>query len=279
MRRLLREPLVHFLGLGVLLFLLYGWINGGVLDATEEIVVSRGQLQSLEMQFERTWQRSPTQEERQGLVDAWIREEVFYREGLAAGLDRDDPIVRRRVGQKFEYMTDVAPQAPPATEELQAWLDAHPARYAIEPRYSLRQVYFDPARHGDKLDAAIAAALRVLVAGRSVEGDSTLLPASLDAVSAFNVERQFGTEFAGALRHLPVGGWQGPVRSSIGMHLVKLSAGETGRSATLDEVRDAVERDFLQSRREEAKQASYEKLRAKYRVRVESGSTDAPAVE
>ncbi len=279
MRRLLREPLVHFLGLGVLLFLLYGWIQGDVLDVPEEIVVSRGQLQSLQMQFERTRQRPATAEELQGLVDTWVREEVFYREGLAAGLDRDDPIVRRRVGQKIEFLMDVAPQAAPTDAELQAWLEAHADRYAIEPRYSLRQVYFDPARHGESLDDAVATALRALKAGEPVPGDSTLLPAVLDDVAAFDVERQFGAEFAAPLEDLAVADWQGPLRSGFGLHLVKLSASDPGRPATLEEARTAVERDLLEARSVDAKKAYYEKLRAKYTVRVESLSAAVPAAE
>jgi parvulin-like peptidyl-prolyl cis-trans isomerase-like protein len=274
-RRLLREPLLHFLGLGVLLFLLYGWARNGVLDAPDEIVVSPGQLDSLQMQFERTWQRAPTPEELQGLVDSWVREEVFYREGLAAGLERDDPIVRRRVGQKIEFMIAVAPQAPPTNAELQSWLETHADRYAIEPRYSLRQVFFDPARHGEKLDETIAGALRALKAGKTVTGDSTLLPASLDDAATSEIEAQFGAEFAGSLKDLSVGDWNGPLRSPFGLHIVELSASHPPRPATLEEARTAVERDLGASRRDEAKKAYYEKLRAKYTVRIEGATAEA----
>jgi hypothetical protein len=277
--RLLREPLVHFLGLGVLLFLLYGWVRGGVLAAPDEIVVSRWQLESLQMQFERVRQRPPTAEELQRLVDAWVREEVFYREGLAAGLDRDDPVVRRRVGQKIEFMMDVAPQAAPTNAELQAWLDAHGARYAIEPRYSLRQIYFDPVRHGGKIDATIAAALRALRAKKPVAGDLTMLPAELDAATESDIGRQFGAEFAASLKGLPVGGWKGPLKSAFGLHLVELSASDPGRPATLEDVRTGVERDLQEARSEEAKKAYYERLRAKYRVRVESATAAKAAAQ
>ena len=98
------------------------------------------------MQFERAWRRPPTAQELQGLIDGWVREEIFYREGMALGLDRNDPIVRRRIGQKVEFIVDGMTPASPSNEELQAWLDAHPERYAIESLHSLRQVYFDPDR-------------------------------------------------------------------------------------------------------------------------------------
>ncbi len=270
MRRLLQEPLLHFLILGALLFGLYSLLQGGALKAADEIVVSRGQVQSLEAQFQRTRQRAPTSEELQGLVDSWVREEIFYREGLAMGLDRDDPIVRRRVAQKLEFIADGTAPTPPTAAELQAWLDAHPDKYQIEPRYTLRQIYFDVARHGEKLDADVAAVRRALDAGKAPAGDPTLLPQALDKAEASEVKRVFGKEFADALKALPVGIWQGPLRSGFGVHLVKLSAIEAGRRATLDEARAEVERDLLHARSAQSKAAHYEKLRARYTVRIDS---------
>ena len=276
MRRFLREPLLHFLCLGAALFGLYGWLNRALPGAQNEIVVSRGQLQSLQAQFERVRQRAATPEELQGLLDNWIREEIFYREGLAMGLDRDDPVVRRRVGQKLEFILDGMTPAAPSTEELQAWLDTHQAAYRIEATYSLRQVYFDPARHGKRLEAEMAAARRALELGESAAGDSTMLPESLQAARAFEVVRIFGSDFTDALETLPVGAWHGPVRSGFGLHLVELTAHQVGRDATLEEVRAEVERDLLQARTREASDAFYERLRSNYTVRIESpGATAA----
>ena len=276
MRRLLREPLLHFLVLGTVLFGLYQWVQGGTLQPTDEIVLSRGQVASLEAQFQRMRQRPATPEERQGLVDSWVREEIFYREGLAMGLERDDPIVRRRIAQKLEFIVDGTPPTPPTAVELQAWLDAHADKYQSEPRYTLTQIYFDVARHGDKLDADVAAARRALDAGKAPAGDPTLLPDALNEARESEVRRVFGKEFAEALKALPVGMWQGPLRSSFGMHLVKLSARDAGRLATLDDARAEVERDLLLARTAEASAAYYKKLRARYTVRIESAETAAP---
>ena len=268
MRRLLREPLLHFFVLGAVLFGLYTWLHRSLPSAPNEIVVSPGQVASLQAQFQRVWQRPPTAQELQGMVDNWVREEIFYREGLAMGLDRDDPVVRRRISQKMQFIVDSAVPAAPTAKELQAWLDAHPDKYAIEPTYSLRQIYFDPARHKESLDADIATARRALDSGRAVASDSTLLPGTLDAATATEVGRVFGTEFAQALKDLPVGRWQGPVRSGFGMHLVEVRAVGAGRSATLAEVRTAVERDLVQARTQEATDAVYQRLRANYVVRM-----------
>jgi hypothetical protein len=276
MRRLLRQPLLHFLILGALLFGLYSWLHGGAPKATDEIVLSRGQLQSLQAQFQRTRQRAPTPDELQGLVEGWVREEIFYREGLAMGLDRDDTVVRRRIAQKLEFIVDGAAPTPPTTAELQAWLDVNADKYQIEPRYTLRQIYFDVAQHGEKLDADVAAVRRALEAGKTSAGDPTLLPPALERVTASEVKRVFGRELVDALKSLPVGTWQGPLRSTFGMHLVNLSAAEAARPVALSEVRAQVERDFLQARTAEISAAHYQKLRARYIVRTDSTATAAP---
>ena len=272
MTRYVREPLLHFFLIGALLFATYSWLQRDLLTPTE-IVVSRGQLQSLQMQFERVWQRQPTQDELDGLIDNWVREEIFYREGIAMALDRDDPIVRRRVAQKLEFIIDSAAPTLPSDAELQAWLDAHPDEYQIEPTYSLRQVFFDPGRHGSELDAVVAAARRDLESGRLVEGDTTLLPAAMSATRSVEVASVFGQEFAERLNTVTVGDWHGPMCSDFGVHLVELVERRSGGRATLDEVRAKLERDLLHSRTEDAKAAVYEKLRATYRVRIDDATT------
>lgn len=269
-QRLRREPLLHFFVLGALLFAVYGWLNRGVLSSPGEIVVSRGQVQSLEAQFQRVWQRTPMPEELQGLVEGWIREEIFYREGLAMGLERDDSVVRRRVAQKVEFIAEGISPAPATDAELQSWLDKHPDKYRVESGYSLRQVYFNPVRHGENLKTNVGAALRALQAGKPVAGDSTMLPERLDRAPAFDVARIFGEEFRKGLDALTVGSWQGPVRSGFGVHLVELRVRDDGRRAELADVRAAVERDLLRARGEELKAAFYARLRANYKVRIEA---------
>jgi len=273
MRRLLREPLLHFFLMGAVMFGVYGWLHRGSLSSANEIFVTRGQVQNLQLQFERVWQRPATRQELQGLVDNWVKEEIFYREGISMGLDRDDPVVRRRVGQKLEFILESATPPVPTDAELQAWLDAHLHDYQIEPTYSLRQVYFDPARHGARLEADIATARRTLESGKAAAGDVTMLPPTMDAVSATEVARVFGNEFGEGLKTLPVNSWQGPVRSGYGLHLVEITSHETGRRVTLADVRVEVERDLSRARAEAANAAFYNKLRANYAVRVEGGDS------
>ena len=107
--------------------------------------------------FTQTRQRPPTQEEWEGLIRDRVRQEVFYREALALGLDKDDLIIRRRLQQKMEFVSDdVAAQAQPTDAELNAYLQAHPDSFRVDQRFTFRQVYLNPEKHGKSLarDAA-----------------------------------------------------------------------------------------------------------------------------
>jgi hypothetical protein len=276
MHRLIREPLLHFFVLGALLFGFYNWLHRGLLHTPTEIVVSRGQLQSINEQFQRVWQRPATPDEMQRLIDNWVREEIYYREGVAMGLDRDDPVIRRRINQKLGFIIEGATPTAPTVPEMQAWLDAHSGDYVSEPVYSLRQVYFDPSRHGKQLEADMISTRRALENGKKLSGDATMLPASMNA-SASEVSRTFGNAFEESLRTLAVGGWQGPVRSGFGLHLVELTARNDKRPAKLEEVRTAVERDLLHARVLEAEESYYGKLRASYTVRIDASVNDRAA--
>jgi len=270
MQRLLREPLLHFLILGALLFALYGWVGRDASHASDEIVVDQARVDALSGQFGRIWQRQPSHVELQGLIDGWVREEILYREGVSSGLERDDEVVRRRVVQKMDFMIDGMATEMPEEAQLDAWLRAHPDRYRVAPVYTLRQVYFDPGRHGGQLDDVIADVQRRLARDPQAEvGDATLLPATLRQASAEEVSRTFGQRFVDGLSALPVDQWSGPIPSGFGLHLVWVEQRSAGRLPALAEVRQAVERDVLNDRAQRASEAFYRQLRQRYGVRQE----------
>jgi hypothetical protein len=268
-RSLLREPLIHFLLIGAGLFLLFGWLNRDGFDAPNEIVVDSSQIAQLRSQFQRIWQRPPTDDELVGLVQDWIRQEVLYREGLALGVDQDDPVTRRRIVQKMEFMSDAFVNTEFTDAELQEWLDENMEAYRVAPRYSFRQVFFDPQRHGTGLDGTLAESLRVLERDpAAVTGDPTLLPQSMEDASTTEISRSFGEQFTAALADAPLGVWTGPVRSGYGWHLLRISDKKPGRKPALEEVRAAVGRDLLAERTRRAGETYYEALRERYTVRV-----------
>ncbi len=271
--KLIREPLFHFFILGGLLFALYAFLNRGAMQAPDEIVVDQARLDGLEAVFERTWQRPPTDVELRRLLDGWVREEVLYREGLAAGLQEDDTVVRRRVVQKMQFMSEgMATSAAPSEAELEAWLQSHADAYRLAPRYTLQQVFFEPQGDPQARRARIDAGLAALREGRADGvGDTTLLPARLEDASANEYARIFGEAFADGLAALPEGRWSGPVESGYGQHLVRIESRTPGRMPDLAEVRPQVERDLTRARGDEVAEALYQGLRSRYKVVFDDG--------
>ena len=271
----LKEPLLHFLLLGAVLFAVHGWASKRVGEAPGEIVITKGQVASTVLGFTRTWQRPPSDEELEGLIRDRVRDEVYYREALALGLDRDDVIIRRRLRQKMEFITeDVAAQAQPTDDELNAYLSAHAEKFRSEPLFTFRQVYLNPETHGKNLARDTAQLLARLnqAAGKvdaSTLSDSLLLDHAYNAIPAREVERLFGEQFAARLGTLALGHWQGPVVSGYGTHLASVSERTDGRVPELEEVRDAVRREWDNARRQQAAENYYEALLKRYVVTVE----------
>ena len=277
-KRWLAEPLIHFLLLGALIFVAYSVLapDEGRDEGDSRIVVSQGQQEHLVTAFSRTWQRPPTQEEFNGLVDDWIREEIAYREGLAMGLDTGDLIIRRRLRQKLELLAeDVISLDEPTDEVLQAYLDENTGDYRLEPRYSLRQIYFSTDYRGEDTAADAEALLEQLRAGEVDDsdwqnlGDRIALPAESRDARASALAARFGDSFAEGLVDLPTGAWQGPVQSGFGLHLVYLDEVVEGRALSLDEAREAVLRDYEAKRLRESVAALYDRLRERYEIVVE----------
>lgn len=277
MRTFLREPLVHFLALGALLFVLFGFRADPDTPVDGRIVVNAGKIEQLMTVFSRVWNRPPSQQERDALIEDHIREEVLYREALAMGLDRDDTIIRRRLRQKLEFMTEAASVAPrPTNEDLQRWLDAHPDNFRVAQTVAFSQVYFKPDRRGE---GALAAATQGLarLKGTATDtaaidlGDPTTLPRDLPLTSMGELANLFGPEFARQLAQLAPGGWAGPIQSGYGWHLVYVNERRGGGSKPLADVRDAVEREWTEVHHKRTVEATYQKLRQKYLVVIERG--------
>lgn len=274
-RAILREPLLHFLVLGGLLFLWYQWSGGRSGPGSNRIVLTGGRVASLAAGFEKTWQRPPTDAELKGLVDDYVREEIAAREAAAAGLDQDDTIIRRRLRQKLEFLAEEAiDSSPPGEAELQAWLDGHADAYRIEPQVAFRQVYVSRDRRGRSAEADARALLPKLEAAGpdgSIEGlgDSLMLPAEVGLEPQREVTRTFGQEFADAVLALPPGRWSGPIESGYGLHLVLVRERIEGTRPELASVRPEVERDFLADRRKQQLGTMYERLLEKYTVVIE----------
>jgi hypothetical protein len=273
--KLLREPLFHFLVLGALVFGVHSLVSKSSSNKPGEIVITRGKIENLVVGFTGTWQRPPNDEELQGLIRDYVREEVAYREALAMGLDRDDSIVRGRLRQKLEFVSDsVAARVEPTDADLQAYLQAHASDFQSETTLSFEQVYLDPQRHGAQLGQDAARHLRDLRqagenADLSIAGDPFVLQSRFENLPFGEIKKMFGDQFATELSVLKTGQWQGPIESGFGAHLVLVRSRIDGRLPPLADVRQEVRREWANARRREATDKFYQALLQHYTVRIE----------
>jgi parvulin-like peptidyl-prolyl isomerase len=282
--RFFREPLVHFLLIGAGLFLLFGWRSGPAsLPAGQtgppsaKIVVTRDDIDQTITTFTKTWQRPPTEEEAKGLVEDLVRNEIYYREALAIGLDRDDGVIRRRMRQKMEFiLEDITAQVEPTDEDLRAFMKKHPDSYLVDPEIAFRHVYVNTAKRGKYAGTDALGILAQLRAGADPDavGDPFLLASEVPLSPLWDVSKQFGEPFSRKLLELKLNSWTGPVPSGFGLHLVFVRKRVGGRIAELKEVRETVKRDLMAQRQKELKDAAYAKLRERYVVIIEKAKAD-----
>src|SRR5947209_14547639 len=275
MQKVLREPLLHFLLLGTAIFGGYNLLSPNSRDEPGKIIISEGQIAAMAEGFTRTWRRPPTREEIDGLINDGVQEEVYCREAMALGLDKDDTIIRRRLRQKLDFVTaDVAALAEPTDDDLNAYLKTHADTFRVQRQFTFSQVYLNPERHGENLvkdTAELLARLRQAgdKANLSELGDSFLLEHSFQLLPSSEIVKQFGEKFAAKLSELSPGQWEGPIESGYGVHLVRISERTEGRLLALAEVRDAVRRDWANTRRLESNEKFFAELLKRYVVIIE----------
>ena len=275
MRSLLREPLLHFLMLGGALFGLFNLIGKNDAEAPARIIVSASRVANLADGFARTWRRPPTEQELRVLIEDDIRDEIFYREGRAAGLDRDDFVIRRRVRQKMEFLAEDAAAAEPSGEQLAAYLASNPERFRTEDRLTFHQVFLSVTRRGKVLDGdarqiAETLARAPLEVDTATIGDPFLLGEEFREMPQSDVARTFGEGFSRQLAGVEPGRWQGPIPSSFGVHFVFIEGRAKGSVPPLAGIREAVQREWQNARRIEAEEKLYRTLRDRYQVVVQT---------
>jgi len=275
MKRLLREPLVHFLLLGATLFGVYEYLDRGRIgvESSMQIRLTLDDLAQLALLFQSQWKRQPTTEEFNQMVENKVKEEVLYREGLAMGLDKDDTIVKRRLAQKMQFLAeDVASAHEPTAAELKSWYEKNTAKFALPSRVSFRHLYFSPDRRGERAQEDAANALTKL-AGHPEDWKPAASLADPFMFQDYYRDRapeylgkEFGPQFAQAVVKLSPGSWQGPIASGYGWHLVFVDTVIPGRIPAMEEVEEEVKTAWLGEQKALAWQKAYEKMRAKYTV-------------
>lgn len=273
-----KDPLFHFLLIGAGIFALFTWQADDDVSRPDQIIFTEARIDQLINLWERKWQRLPTQRELQGLIEQQIREEVLYREALAMGLDKNDMVVRRRMAQKMEFISnDLASLAEPDDVQLQTYLDQNAEKFIIPGRISFSQVYLNPGERGERANNDAEVLLAELSQASvdvdvSMAGDSFMGGYVFTDETDFGVGRIFGTTFAERLFELPVGEWTGPVESGYGLHLVRVDARKNPQAPSLEQVRDKVRMDWLAEKQRETNDMLYAEFRKRYEITIERHS-------
>ena len=271
-RKLLGEPMLHFLLLGIALFAAYQWTAPGN-SGGRSVVITQGVVDDLVTQHVAAKGREPSSTELSHLIDAYVRDEILYREGVRLGLDRDDIVVKRRVRQKIEIIAEEDGATGAATDaDLSAYLAANPARFIQPAILSFEQVFLGESTAGPGVVRAAAVTRDALRTGTDPErlGTPTLLPLRMTQTPADLVGRDFGDGFAAALEKVPVGEWAGPIVSSFGAHYVRVSERKPAVMPSLAAVRDHVLREWENERRLRARTDAYARMRGEYEVSIEA---------
>ncbi len=273
---LLREPLVHFVVAALAAFVAWHVIQDGRSRADSTIRITRGDVERLAALYASESGALPSQEDMAAMLTDFVRDEALAREARRLGLDAGDTIVNRRLAQKMTFMVeDLAEETTPSEDVLRAWLDAHPDRFTDPQMATFSHVFFSVDLRGARADMDARIALSALNSGAADwkgTGDAFMLQRTYGDLPIREAARIFGTEFAAALADLPVSDeWVGPVQSSLGLHLVRVTAASPARLRPFEEARDAVLADWREETRRAGNDAAIQKIIGRYKVEIEDG--------
>lgn len=265
--RILKEPLFHFILIGIAIF---GWFylispKDDATEPNETITIDQRDVETLIARFEANWRRTPSTEEVEALVDGLIREKVLVREAQKLGLDRGDPVIRTRLSQKMDFLTEaLALSVTPEDDVLEAYLAENTERYALPPQIAFDQVFLGNGADTDEVKRVLA----VLRSGDDpvAVGAASLLPASLPLTATRVVDATFGAGFSRNLRNMQHGQWVGPVQSGYGQHLVRVVETTPGKVPALEAIRETILQDWRRATGADLARAQYESLAEQYDI-------------
>ena len=273
-----RNKWLKISALGALLAVLFWLAKGPPIDdiSRPQIVISEAEVAHQAARWERMWGRPPTAEELKQAVDAYVRNEILYREAIARDTDREDPRVRMALIQKMQMLAAGRADAQEVTErDLAAFFALRKEQYRIPAELSLLQVFFQ-----DKSNAQDRA-VKLLNQFRQREpaeaslggaGDEPLLETSLHNATAQDIEKLFGSDFTAEVLSLPADEWSGPVRSGYGLHVVKVFDRVPSRIPELSEVQDRVENDLRYEAGKAAEEQGFQEIAGKYQIAITEGA-------
>lgn len=279
MKQWLKEPFFHFLLIGLGIFLLYGFTTVEPQEDHKRIEITTVDTDRLVTVWEKRWNRPPTKNEFEGILNQTIRQEALYREALTIGLDKNDAVVRKRMVQKLEFISsDIMTIDIPSDEVLQAYLDRHVQKYQTPGSITFRQVFFNTEKDSY---VSISKKIEMLLKALNQEdneidiqnaGDVFLQGMFFKDESVFEIDRLFGKAFREKLFSQTTNRWIGPIESGFGLHLIYIDEKVKSKKALLEDVRESVLRDWTYDERKKLNDAFVDNLLKKYEIVVSKTS-------
>ena len=278
LRKFSGEPLVQFFAIGALIYAAYAYTGDRAVEENgERISITTGQIAALEDAWKKRWNRAPTPQELQGVVRQLLRERVLAREAMAMGLDRDDVVIRRRLAQKLEYLSqDLLGIGTPSNEELAMFLAENARAHETPASVTMTHIFFDPDERGEqaleeaKNQKVVLSDLKVAPTDARSYGDQFMLQSYYPERTYAELSKLFGSGFVDSLKELSVGEWHGPVLSGYGVHLVYVHHREDAAPAKLEDVKGRVLADWQDMKRKELSEKYLSGLLERYQVSIES---------
>jgi hypothetical protein len=269
---LLREPLLHFLVIGVGLFFLFSQINNTQVETDHRIIITQANLDRLATLWLKRMGRPPSAQEREQQLEHYIREQVLYREAMTMGLDQDDVIVSRRLAQKMEYLfNDLSFIPEPSETELVTFLSEHASQFTLPATITFSQIFLDPRERNQEINKDAEQLLEQLKETKTIVdtinlGDRSLLPYKFTEERQNEINSMFGAAFTNQVFSLPISSWQGPVASEYGLHLIYITARTENRLPSLAEIRERVASEWRSTKQHEANEIFYQSLFQRYEI-------------
>lgn len=277
MKKILKEPLIYFFVLGFVVFSLHSFLDRTKQDDKDPftVEVTSADIEWIRSSWEARMKRQPAQQELQGLIDRYIRDEILFREASAMDLDDRDLVIQRRLVQKLTFvLEDLAETVEPADDELKKYMQENQDRYRIPEEISFSQVYFNPDKRKDVTKEAEQLMARLKSEQSPPEevvslGDTIMIDSTFRKKSPAEVARVLGKDFADALFSAREMGWQGPMMSSFGLHLVYIEERTASKMPEFASLREDVKNDFMYNRKKEVIESAYHTMKSRYTILLE----------
>ena len=270
MKKFLKEPLFHFVLLGALIFIVYA-LFGRHSFSKDKIVVTTQDIEYLTNLWMREWNRTPTKEELNNIINDYIQEEALYREALKLGLDKDDKIVRRRMAQKMKFiMEDNVEVKDPTEQELKQYFEKNKERYKESKRYSFYQIAFLGGEESRMKALDIKEKLKSNPSGAETYGNHTSIPYDISDKSNEEIDMMFGQGFSAHLKGLKLNEWQEPLRSGLGYHVINIYKTGKARIPEFEQIKSTVQEDWMKEEKQKLQAQKLKELIGRYDVEVES---------